>query len=144
MPHPIVEIDELVRLVANYLVETSLRTAVSFALTCRSLEEPALSSLWKKQHLLYHLLRASLPGCARAKDVNKIVSGCDFLCIVFDINSHRCWSTILQRKTGLGCVNMLPGCANYTSMSTTTAPTIPFSNFHSIHLVDFCSPSWNC
>ena len=57
MPHPIVEIDELVRLVIDYLVEASPRTAVSFALTCRSLEESALSSLWKQQESLRRLLK---------------------------------------------------------------------------------------
>ena len=47
MPHPIIEIDELLRLVIDELIGTSPRTAVSFALTCRALEEPMLSSLWK-------------------------------------------------------------------------------------------------
>ena len=56
MPHPIVEIDELVRLVIDELVQTSPKTAVSFALTCRSLEEPTLSSLWKHQKSLDPLL----------------------------------------------------------------------------------------
>ena len=75
MPHPIVEIDELVRLVIDYLVEISPRTAVSFALTCRSLEEPTLSSLWKQQKSLNHLLRV-LPGEVLVKDRRKaIVSG---------------------------------------------------------------------
>lgn len=48
---------ELSRQVIDELVETSPRTAILFALTCRSLEEPTLSSLWKKRHYLTHLVR---------------------------------------------------------------------------------------
>ena len=79
MPHPIVEIDELVRLVINELVETSPQTAVSFALTCRSLEEPTLSSLWKEQKSFNRLLRV-LPSDTLIEDsYGFIVSSlCDF------------------------------------------------------------------
>jgi len=56
MPHPIVEIDELLRLVVEELVEISPRTVASFAVTCRSLEEPVLSSLWKHQSSLCTLV----------------------------------------------------------------------------------------
>ena len=56
MPHPIFKIDELLRLIIDELVETSQGSAVSLALTCRSLEEPALRSLWKKQSSLLDLL----------------------------------------------------------------------------------------
>ena len=56
MPHPIVEIDELVRPIIDYLVEISPQSTVSFALACQSLEEPALSSLWKQQSSLITLL----------------------------------------------------------------------------------------
>ena len=77
MPHPIVEIDELVRLVIDYLVEISPRSAVSFALTCRSLEEPTLSALWRQQQrLLIPLLRV-LPQFTEEGNVY-IVSGCNF------------------------------------------------------------------
>ena len=81
MPHPIVEIDELVRPVIDYLVTIDPRTVVSFALTCRSLEEPALSSLWKEQESLNLLLRV-LPCCTWVGDehgYDVIVSGHDFL-----------------------------------------------------------------
>ena len=79
MPHPIVEIDELVRLVIDELVETSPQAAVSFALTCRSLEEPTLSSLWKRQDSL-DLLLMVLPSCTWAMDEGGvIVSGREFL-----------------------------------------------------------------
>jgi len=57
MPHPIIEIDELVRQVIDNLIEISLPTAVSFALTCRSLEEPTLSSVWKRQSSLTELVK---------------------------------------------------------------------------------------
>ena len=70
MPHPIVEIDELVRLVIDELVETNLRSAVSFALTCRFLEEPALSSVWKRQESFDDLLKV-LPSFSRAEKGDK-------------------------------------------------------------------------
>jgi len=66
MPHAIVEIDELLRLVIDELVATSPPTAVSLAITCRSLEEPTLSSLWRQQTSLDHLLKV-LPGSTWAK-----------------------------------------------------------------------------
>jgi len=80
MPHQIFEIDELLKLVIEELVETSPRSAVSFALTCRSLEEPTLSSLWKEQHSLTDLIKV-LPNHTWVKDgrvIEFIVSGCTF------------------------------------------------------------------
>ena len=78
MPHQIFKIDELVRLVIHELVETSPRTAVSFALTCRSLDEPTLSSLWGKQELLTLLFSATLPSLRRGGYYDVPVSGHDF------------------------------------------------------------------
>ena len=90
MPHPIFEINELVGQVIDELVETSPRTAVSFALTCRSLEEPSLSSLWKQQKSLTRLLMV-LPSCTCVEDDygdEVIVNGHDFHAyLVSDINS---------------------------------------------------------
>ena len=80
MPHPIVEIDELARLVIDELVKTSPPAAVSFALTCRALEEPTLKSLWKQQRSLTNLVRV-LPGHTRVADEDDheiIVSGRGF------------------------------------------------------------------
>jgi len=80
MPQQIFEIDELVRLVIDELVETSPRTAVSFALTCRSLEEPTLSSLWREGPSLTDLVMV-LPNHTWVQDDDGfeiIVSGCDF------------------------------------------------------------------
>ena len=84
MPHPIVEIDELVRLVIDELVESSPQTVVSLALTCRSLEEPALSSLWREQHSLTNLIKVLpsvkvLPNHTWVQDedgIESIVSRC--------------------------------------------------------------------
>jgi len=79
MPHQLFEIDELLRLVIDELVETNPRTAVSFALTSRSFEEPTLSSLWKKQESLTGLMKV-LPGCTWATDeygFDIFVSDCD-------------------------------------------------------------------
>jgi len=61
MLHPIFRIDELTKLVIDELVETSRPAAVSFALTCRSLEELTLSLLWREQLFLTVLVRV-LPG----------------------------------------------------------------------------------
>lgn len=77
MPHPIFGVDELLRLVINELVEISEESAVSFAVTCRSFEEPTLSSLWKKQSSLFPLLGV-LPGCIWDEDeygFRTVVSG---------------------------------------------------------------------
>ena len=79
MPHPIVEIDELMRLVIDELVETSPQTVVSFALTCRSLEEPALSSLWKRQSSIIKLLKV-LPQLTWVKVVPQYM--------VFPVNAY--------------------------------------------------------
>lgn len=83
MPHPIIKVDELLRLVIDELVEISPRTVVSFALTCRSLEEPALSSLWREQWTLIELAKV-LPQHTWIKNEGDsfrriIVIGCDLL-----------------------------------------------------------------
>jgi len=81
MPHLILEIDELLRLVVDALVETSPRSAVSFALTCRFIEELTLSSLWKEQHSLINLIKV-LPNHTWVEDecgFESIVSGCGFI-----------------------------------------------------------------
>lgn len=77
MSNQIFKIDELLRLVIDELVETSPQTAVSFALTCRSLEEPTLSSLWGEQNSLADLIKV-LPDHTWVQDTRGIVSGRDF------------------------------------------------------------------
>ena len=81
MPHPIFEIDELLRLIIDELVNISPRAVVSFALTCRSLEEPTLSLLWKRQRSLANLVKV-LPQYSwieGKRNVRSLVGGCDFL-----------------------------------------------------------------
>ena len=83
MPHPIFYIDELSRPIIDELMETSQRTVLSLALTCRSLEEPALSSLWKEQPSLNALVKV-LPShnLAQFEDDRgfvMVVSGCNLL-----------------------------------------------------------------
>jgi hypothetical protein len=115
MPHPIFDIDELLRLVIDELVETSRGSAVSFALTCRSLEEPTLSSLWKKQPSFLCLLMV-LPGCVSLKDGyghSYVVSGCfPFLHALSNTNSPRKLDAILQGQTGPGSNDTPPGCVD--------------------------------
>ena len=146
MSHPIVKIDELLRLVIDELIETSPQTAVSLALTCRSLEEPTLSSLWRQQHLLSGLVRV-LPNHTWVKDEYGfgliIVSGHDFPANRSDINLSRRSGKILQQRTGPGCDGTLLGCVGYTSVTTGTSPAILSSDSHPIRLVGFCSPGWN-
>ena len=66
MPHPIFDIDELSRLIIDELMG-SQQTLLSLALTCQSLEEPALSSLWGRQNKLTVLLKV-LPNHTWAQD----------------------------------------------------------------------------
>jgi len=80
MPHQIFEIDELLGLVIDELVEISPQTAVSFALACRSFEEPALSSLWREKRSLTDLVKV-LPNHTWVQDKYgnaSTVSGCNF------------------------------------------------------------------
>lgn len=67
MPHQIFHIDELLRLIIDELVATNPRTAVALAATCRSLEEPTLSSLWKEQRSLDNLVKV-LPNYTWVQD----------------------------------------------------------------------------
>jgi len=76
MPHAVFGIDELLRLVIDEIVETSPSTAVSFALTCRSFEEPTLRSLWKLQDSLITLVKV-LPDHTWVR-WDTLVSGRDF------------------------------------------------------------------
>lgn len=87
MPHPIIQNDEVLRPLIDELVKASPRTAVSFAVTRRSLEEPTLRSLWEHQHSLVNLLKV-LPGrkTDHDNDRNKIVSISWRLWIAVDTN----------------------------------------------------------
>ena len=81
MLHPILGIDELLRPIIIELVKTSQRTVLSLALTCWSLEEPALSLLWEQQDGLDSLLKV-IPNHIRVQDergIVFIVSGHDSL-----------------------------------------------------------------
>jgi len=56
-PHRVLKINELTRHIASQLVLVSRKSAVNLACTCRSLEEPVLSTLWETQRSLITLLR---------------------------------------------------------------------------------------
>ena len=56
-PYRVLKISELTRHIASQLVLIdSQRSAVDLACTCRSLEEPVLSTLWETQSSLFTLL----------------------------------------------------------------------------------------
>ena len=57
-PHRVLKISELTRHIAGQLVlrAASRKSAVDLACTCRSLEEPVLSTLWETQSSLFTLL----------------------------------------------------------------------------------------
>lgn len=107
------------RLVIYYLVEISSRSTASFALTCRSLEEPALGSLWKRESFLITLLHV-LPQLTWVSDsYGYIVSGCDLpLGQILYIHSLRSQTTL---RTGTGCDDFPFGCAIYFLSSEVNA-----------------------
>ena len=145
MPHPLFEIDELIRPIIDDLVEISPRTAVSLALTCRSLEEPTLSSLWKRQPSLDVLLMV-LPGCTLPKPMHGldgVVSGRDSPAYLFFIDSLRQLNTILRQRSGPGYNDTLPGCVSCTLTSTESLSVIPSPGSQAIYRVGFCFPSWS-
>lgn len=63
MPHRIFLVEDLVVLVTKELIRPpySEWDAVSFALTCRALENPALSVLWARRKTLSTLIRVLPP-----------------------------------------------------------------------------------
>lgn len=51
MPHQVLEVDEILRVVAACVVDVHPPTAVSLACCAKCFEEPILSTLWKTQEL---------------------------------------------------------------------------------------------
>jgi len=144
MPHPVFGVDELLSLVIDELVETSPPAVVSFALTCRSFEEPALRSLWKL-HVTLDILMRVLPNHTWVKNehgIKVLVSGCSFSPDRIRTDFPRQSSAILRRRTGPGCCDTLLGSVTCTSVPTKTLPLIPFNDFQIIHPVGYCAPGW--
>jgi hypothetical protein len=56
MPGSIFDVDELLRSVIDKLGQSGLRSTVSLALASRSFEEPALSSIWRRNPSLHDLV----------------------------------------------------------------------------------------
>ena len=58
MPHPIFQIDEILRLIVEWTCQVSKPAAVEFACCCKAFEEPVLRALWKEISFtsLTHLL----------------------------------------------------------------------------------------
>ena len=146
MPHQILCIDELLRLIIDELVQTSKQTVPSLACTCRFLEEPALSSLWRRQERLTDLLKV-LPNHTWAwvlhgQSIWSIVSGRSSLASS-GLTSPRRSNMILHRRTGPGCDDTLLGCADYVSVPVEVLPVIHFPAFHAVLPVGHYSPGWN-
>ena len=60
--HACLNVDEIVRLIADELVASPLdATAVALACCCKNFEDPVLDALWTKQSQLLPLLK-SFPG----------------------------------------------------------------------------------
>lgn len=94
MPPLIFQIDELLRSVVDELVATDRGAAVAFALTCRMVEEPTLSLLWRRQHRLGTLSEVfSSPTCPADLDYHSHV--------VSSSRSGSCSTTNLFRITQL-------------------------------------------
>ena len=140
MPHPIFQIDELLRLIIDELVKTSRRSAVSLALTCRSLEEPTLSSLWREQ-LSLHRLIAVLPNTIWVNYV--VVSGQGFPRTVSCNSFLRKLRLIPQRRTGQDCNDTRLGCLDCASTREGPPVLILFYGSRVVHPMGFCFPSWS-
>ena len=77
MVYPCLEVDEILRAIANELVGSGARaTAAALARCCKSFEDPVLDSLWETQEQLLPLLK-SFPG-----DVWKINEAGQFVCFL--------------------------------------------------------------
>jgi len=63
MPHRALGIDEILREVAAWVVNTHPPTAVSLACCAKLFEEPALRALWETQKELPTLLKTLPPDC---------------------------------------------------------------------------------
>ena len=63
MPHRALGIDEILREVAAWVVDTHPPTAVSLACCAKSFEEPALHALWETQTELPTLIKTLPPDC---------------------------------------------------------------------------------
>lgn len=61
MPYRIFFINELIVLIAEELIAYSKQDVVSLALTCRALEDPALTILWARNTILSNLIRVLPP-----------------------------------------------------------------------------------
>ena len=61
MPHRTFFINELIVLIAEELIAYSKQDVVSLALTCRALEDPALTILWARNTILSNLIRVLPP-----------------------------------------------------------------------------------
>ena len=141
MLHLILWINKLMRLVTDELAETSRRSAVSFTLTRRFLEEPALSSLWGKQNSWTDLIKVLLDhGWVRpGHDFESTVSGYDPFVDRIRVDFPRRSNAILQRRIELGFNDTLPGYVGCTSVQIERFPPAPFPNLRKIILGMLCT-----
>lgn len=83
MPHKVLTIDELLRLIAAYVVDTDPSSAVALACCCKAFEDPVLGLHWQYQSL--DNLAAVLPtGILRRSGI--------------DVSPHYVRTTILLHR----------------------------------------------
>jgi len=80
MSHRVLGIDEILRDVAAWVVDTHPPTAVSLACCTKSFEEPALSTLWKIQERLPTLVKTLPPDCWEFRPWSPPEEGGEIVC----------------------------------------------------------------
>ena len=84
MSHRALAVDDILREVAGWVVDTHPPTAISLACCAKTFEEPALSALWKIQDELWILIRALPPD---SWDLRPAIFGTALATIVRDLPS---------------------------------------------------------
>ena len=96
MHHQIFEIDELARLISRHLVLAHRASAVSLACACRSLEEPALSSLWGFQYSLTTLIGVSPIIMIKGEVCDRHCPSYSHLTLPSDNRARQLWKRVAQ------------------------------------------------
>lgn len=75
MVHPCFKVDEILRILADEIVESGARTtAAALARCCKIFEDPVLDALWETQDRLFPLLKTFPGDVWRVNQASKFVS----------------------------------------------------------------------